>query len=282
MQLLVRFFLLLLLVLSIRLSAKGETREADFTFADGLIWVDVSVPGRAVPLHFVLDTGAGATVLDIQTARDLGLALSKTVVVQGTQGKAAAYRISSFRGSLMDVAMPEQVIALDLQSISRTCHRRIDGLVGADFFKKQVVQIDYAAGRLRVGEACELPCDAAIKLQLTRRNDAWCLKARVDGNEAAWLRVDTGFDGGLSWWPGRERSTDSESGMTVGFSSETDCAIKTSMELGGVQFDDIDTTVLQRRLFPNESGLLGNQILSKYRVTFDFDRKQLTLESQTP
>ena len=53
----------------------------DTLFREGLIWVEVNVPQSKEPLHFLLDSGASVSVLNLSTAQRLGLQLGPKVSV---------------------------------------------------------------------------------------------------------------------------------------------------------------------------------------------------------
>src|SRR5207249_1202930 len=42
-------------------------------YRDGLIWLKVDVIGKSEPLNFLLDSGAGISAIDLQTARNHGV-----------------------------------------------------------------------------------------------------------------------------------------------------------------------------------------------------------------
>ena len=123
--------------------------EIPFTFRAGMIWLKVSVAGQSTPLNFLLDSGAGRSVLHLGTAQRLGVKLGTRETVQGVDGRCAAYRVESFTASVAS-ALPVrlEVLALDLSSVSEGCGARIDGLLGADFFRERIVQIDFAAQKI--------------------------------------------------------------------------------------------------------------------------------------
>ena len=272
----------------------GETR---FEFADGLIWVEVTIPDRSERLHFVFDTGAGATVLNLEVARELGLSLGRAVHVQGTQGRARAYRVDRFRGTLANAPLPKRVLAIDLDRVIQLCHRRIDGLIGADFLADRVVQLDFAARTLRLDSAWkEIPAHG-IAVRLEQRNDAWCVPARVNGRSREWIRLDTGYDGALCWWPGAADLTHSLEGRamrvrTTGLSTTRSQPASTQpsnsalaelhLSLGNTRMGTVQTALLPRRLFAGEHGLLGNAMLSSFRVTIDVSHNRLVLERTAP
>src|SRR6267378_3511873 len=71
--------------------------EIPFRFRDGLVWLKVEVAGRAEPLNFLLDSGAGISALDLQTARTLRIKIGDPQAVQGVNGKASAYRVNGLQ-----------------------------------------------------------------------------------------------------------------------------------------------------------------------------------------
>ncbi len=279
-------------------------RKTTFKFADGLIWVEVAIPGRYEPLHFLFDTGAGATVLNLSTARELGLSLGRSLRVQGPQGHTTARVIHRFHGTLVGIPLPERVLAIDLGSPSQACHCRIDGLVGADFLAGRVIRLDYSARSLWLESTGDTLSRDAFTVPLERRNDAWCVPARISGRPRNWIRVDTGYDGGLSWWPGAggpPRQNDPTVGLSTdpghspgrraprvipSESSASDSASSTDMSaamaeldlsLGDTPIGNMETTLLRHPLFKGEHGLLGNEFLLHYEVTLDFAHGLLVL-----
>ena len=67
---------LLCLASLVCLALAGKARAASaipFEYRDGLIWVKVKAEASAAPLNFLLDSGAGASVLNLATAQRLGV-----------------------------------------------------------------------------------------------------------------------------------------------------------------------------------------------------------------
>jgi len=93
-----RFFLCTLVALLLPLSAKSEAqREIHSQYHGGLIWLKVDVTGKSEPLNFLLDSGAGISAIDLQTARSLGVHLGNRQIVQGVNGQGAAYRVNDLQ-----------------------------------------------------------------------------------------------------------------------------------------------------------------------------------------
>src|SRR5215471_12479512 len=142
-----RFFLCALLALLLLLSAKSEAqREIHSQYRGGLIWLKVSVSGKSEPLNFLLDSGAGISAIDLQKARSLGVPLGNRQIVQGVNGQGSAYRVNDLQAVCGGIALPKSVLAIDLRALSGSCRQPVDGILGVDFFRSRIVQIDFAAG----------------------------------------------------------------------------------------------------------------------------------------
>src|SRR5882724_3515464 len=176
---------------------KPQTKSV-YGIGDGLIWLKAEIPAKNESLNFLLDSGAGVSVLDLGRARALGMRVGNPELVQGINGPAVAYRVDDFQAVSGGITLPKSVLAINLQTISECCHQHIDGILGIDFFRGRIVQIDFAARRVRMlqhglGLAnCEI-------LPIKMCNDAFCVPVRVAGNPAQWMRLDTGCDASLEW-----------------------------------------------------------------------------------
>src|SRR3984893_17258727 len=101
-------------------SAHSETpNEIRFQYQDGLIWVKAAVPRKTKSLNFLLDSGAGVSVIDLDRARALGMRFGGPESVQGVNGRAVAYRVEDFQANSGGVALPKSVLAINLQTISQ-------------------------------------------------------------------------------------------------------------------------------------------------------------------
>src|SRR5690242_15886028 len=77
----VRFWLGSILVLVSRLAQAEAGSELPIQFREGLLWMEVNIPQSKEPLHFLVDSGASASVVNRDTARRLGLKLGPKVDV---------------------------------------------------------------------------------------------------------------------------------------------------------------------------------------------------------
>lgn len=241
-------------------SAIHAAQTIPFEYRDGLIWVKVRTDFSSTPLNFLLDSGAGKSVLNLQTAIRLGVGLGAPMKVQCVGAAANAWRVEGFRATLCGISVCHDLLALDLRETSELCSRPIDGLLGQDFFRGRIVQIDFKAGCIRfLNEANASNYCAVVPLKLHR--DAMCVPVCINGSKPKWTRLDTGCDDTLHWVGGVDGHYK-----------------KTSVQVGEETIRNVRTTTHQSAIFSGEAGLLGNGVLSNYRVTIDAVNRKLLLE----
>jgi len=167
---------------------------------------------------------------------------------------------------------------LDLAAASRSTGRQIDGLLGADFFRDKVVQVDYPARLLRINPSLS-SSRAAETLPIQRNFGAMCVSVQIDGITLPKVRVDTGNTGGLQWSrPSAKTSAYAGTVRSVGLTNHSVSKAQGDLRLGSTRIPRVDQTVFSKRLFPGEDGLLGNTVLKQFTVTFDMKRQRLILD----
>jgi hypothetical protein len=106
-------------VLLPQFSAQAEVPgEIPFQYRAGLIWLKVDVAGEREPLNFLLDSGAGVSAINLQTARSLGVQLGNRQNVQGVNGRGFAYRVNDLQAVSSGIILPKSVLAIDLYRLS--------------------------------------------------------------------------------------------------------------------------------------------------------------------
>jgi hypothetical protein len=266
-----RLVLLCSLLCSIRL-AQGQGGgvsggEFPFEFREGLLWVKVQVPESQSSLNFLLDSGAEASVVNMEVAKELGLALSQRVEVLGVGVSMDAFWTGTRSAKANGVSLPNRLLALDLGKLSRSCKCRVDGLIGAEFFRDKLVQIDFRGSKVRLlAGGASLVGDVA---PLEVRRCGMRVKASIDGKRAQWFRVDTGCATPLQWV-----TAVSPKGCTrkvaVGLTEMGIPQTRTSVKIGNALLMSVETGLHSSAIFDGEAGLVGNGILSQFEtVTID-------------
>jgi hypothetical protein len=92
------------------------------------------------------------------------------------------------------------------------------------------------------------------------------------------MRLDTGCDVALEWvFSGKEKRRTGRS--SIGLSGVSVRQIHTSVQLGKQCFNAIATGVHREQIFPGEDGLVGNALLSKFRLTIDQPGNRVIFEN---
>jgi hypothetical protein len=257
---------------------RSVVSEFPFQFRDGLIWLEVKVPQSRQPLQFLLDSGAEASVVNLRTAKRLRLRLGEPVVVEGVETVSKGFWPQFLPASIGGVELPEKYLAVDLGHVSRACQRAVDGLVGADFFSRHVVRIDFAARVIQVLETAHpAPTSEIVRLEAQSGG----MRVPVNVNDAAqqWVRLDTGCATALEWVPSTAAPVRCANQIAVALRGPSRPMIRTDLRVGKTNFASVPTGVHTREIFPGESGLIGNGVLGRFAtVTIDIPGGRLILD----
>jgi hypothetical protein len=230
--------------------------------------------GDSDSLWFIVDTGASGHVLNASTAKRLGLRTEEGATAGGAGGQVAASRVHGAR-----LRLPGG-----------------DGVVGYEFFAERVVTIDYDAGQLvlRPAKAFRPPAGSAM-LPLTLRDNHPYAPARVtlpggEPVEGSFL-LDTGSVLSLILSPSfvaehkaleRVPRTIQVQLGGVGGPTRHPLGRIGKLELGPHALDA--PTAVLRQVGPGSTnaeetaGNIGGEVLSRFRVTFDYAGRRLYLE----
>lgn len=243
----------------------SEVREFPIRFQQGLLWLEVNVPHRKEPLHFLLDSGASVSVVNMATARQLGLKLGPKVSVTGVRATMSGHWPVKLSAATHQLPLPAEYLALDLSKLSGACSRSVDGLIGADFFRDRIVQIDYAAQKVRLLDTVPSLAEETV-VTLEGRRCGFRVPVNVNGGKTQWVRVDTGCATAFQWVTSKERAARCSSKLAVGLAELSIPQTMTGVRLGNQFLDTVPTGLHRKAIFPGESGLLGNGLLANFGV----------------
>ena len=249
--------------------------EIPFQYCDGFLWVKVCAAGQREPLNFLLDSGASLSVLNSETARSLNLKLGTPQSLYGVYSQTLAHWLSGFQAEVAGTTLPKSLLAVDLSTLSKTCHRPIDGLLGADFFRGRIVQIDFAARKVRILDNAQ-PTDRGAVLPIKWCNDAMCVPVGIAGNSPQWMRLDTGCESALELASEKAKGR-RDHDPSIGLTSASIRYIQADIQLGNHNLSGARIGVHEQRMFPGECGLLGNGVLSQFQVTIDAPNRRVIL-----
>lgn len=256
--------------------AAGEVGEIPFTFSDGYIRLEARVAQSAEPLHLLLDSGAGASVLSLRTARRLRLPLGKTENIRGVGVSVASRHLEGVSATAGAIALSDIPLAVDLSAAEQLCSEPVDGLIGVGFFRDRVVQIDYTRHVLRINAPGAANCSGE-KLSVKMMNGVMCVPVGVNDSNARWVRFDTGCNDALHWVIPRPTSRGDRAAVSIGFITDDADTSLTSVALGKRTVHPVKTALHATPLFPGEAGLIGNELLSQFVVTVDWPNRRVLL-----
>lgn len=284
---------LLALAAPVAAAAQQPVAELPFSSPSNMIVTEGTI-GASRPLVVVLDTGAGPTVVDAPLVDSLGLRVTGQGRAQGASGSAPMRVLGEVpvRLGTLDFPVP-WAVSIAFADLEPAAGRNIDAVVGHELFQRYVVQVDYAAGRIRLFEPATFPAPDAPSVPLEVTGGAVFLPVQVqaDGRTLdARLRLDTGSASaltftapfvrahGLADGPGTLRGAS----WGVGGRSVEVTRILERATLAGITLDAPTATLSMDTagvLAGGEGdGLLGGDVLRRFTVTLDYGRGRMYLQ----
>jgi predicted aspartyl protease len=263
--------------------------------AQPIILVPVHVNDEG-PFDFVLDTGAGTSLLVPAVAKSLKIETSGAKEAQTAGGKVAVAlgRVRSL--SLGDCRLSDvEVGMVDLSHIARTVGANIDGDLGYNFLRHFRLMIDYRANELRLhdprrfdyggaGALTEVPMRLAAAAKPLILLDTF-----VDGHGPFQFALDTGtsttaISAGLASRLSI-RATAMGPATTGGAHVELGAGKVNSLQVGGAKIQDLAVVIGPFLAILSEAagvaldGIIGYNFLRHYKVTIDYPNLVLSLFS---
>ena len=248
------------------------------------------------PLWFILDTGATDTVIDSQLAKALRLKATGRTVGTGSAGTATAL---IFKGTSLELPNIEAtnltLYGLPIDFLSAPLGRRISGVIGNDILKQLVLEVDYASQVVNFYEPESYQYSGAGDILPITMEGYPFVRARITlaGHRVIECKfeIDSGSTGGITFntpFVDRNRLLDSVSksnqsrlggvgGSAVAFSGRLK-----SISLGSFQMENLIARFSRARRGDDASdkydGLIGGDILRRFKVVFDYARREMMLE----
>ncbi|UGB37217.1 aspartyl protease family protein [Frateuria soli] len=261
----------------------------------GILLVDVSIDGHG-PLPFILDTG-GHAILTADTARRLGFATQGRGSSTGSGPGAMSTAYTKVAHLGIGEADIRDLAFLVMPYPYGMCERGegrepIAGILGLEIFERFAVTFDYDRQRLVLDpyDHGEPPAPVAGDvLPITFTFDMPLVDGRLDGH-AGVFGIDTG-NAGLTLlfpqWAGRNGVADRYAhGVPmptggVGGRYTAHFAHTRSFALGQARVGDALAMLTQADAGatgnPSEAGNIGQDVLSRYNVHFDYRRGEMVL-----
>ena len=302
-----RHSLLAVILLSAGLIAPGQTVAISARAAVSIpfepdarhIIVRATVNGSR-PLSFILDTGANVAIIRTAAAKELNLTLEGSVNVGGagggTQTGSFVRQATWSLVGLPDFKQPV-TMALPFTELPPAMGRTVDGIIGGEFIKQFVVEVDYQSRTLTLhnrsefrytgpGEAIPIDFVNVIHPVLRAR-----LTAGAEPIERQFI-LDLGAGGALALHSPfvREQKFLEDGRPTIRAIGGAGAGGRVTGRLGRVQSLQIGRYVVKEPItmfsqdaagaFANGqlAGNIGAQTAMRFRLFLDYGRKQIILE----
>jgi predicted aspartyl protease len=255
------------------------------------------------PQWFILDSGAaGGSILAKETADRLGLKGGAESRKHIGAGAGVDVGIATIPDVTLNVAgdsmtLPEMRV-FSMAHIAPYEGRQLGGLLGEDFFQRNVVEIDYAKRTLRIIDPdAYTPGPAATVVPITVENGHAVAESAIQRAGEAPIPcrfvIDTGVRTTLvvySPFVMQHRLLETKEPMITatiggGAGGETrgDLARLEKLQIGPLEFARIPVVFSRDTAgaFATDEadGIVGGEILRRYKTTFDYPHSRMVLEA---
>lgn len=275
-------------------SASQAVAHVPFELNGNQIFLRARVNGSE-PLWFGLDTGAGVTVVNTPTAAALGLKFEGSSQTRGTGGQVQSSTVHGVRLDIGGARLENlTVTTIELTPIENVAGRKMDGILGYEFFLRYVVEVDYERQSLNLYEPAGFVYGGrGESLPLTFVNNHPYVRARVamPGREPVEgvFVLDTGastplilLDPFVKEQLLAEPPTRTLTVSARGVGGEVPMPVGRTgrLLLGGYSLENPVTSFPQTGWFAREgaAGNIGGGTLRRFTVTFDYSRNRLYVE----
>lgn len=260
-----------------------------FTLSGEHIYIDGRVAGREAT--YLLDSGAGATVLDSALAEELGLEPVGDFAAQGVGGSSSFsfVEVPEYRlGPAVVRGQKLAVMNLDERFYPST-GMHIGMVVGYDLLSRFVTMIDYAEERMVLyepgdfryeGDGRDLPVEQSMSLL--------SFQAVLEDSIELRLLLDTGAGGSLHLTPaffeanpGFLDSREALETTVEGVGGEDTALVFRAgdLEVAGYTVPaGLCSRFSGTAALEEYDGIAGTRILARFRLWLDYDRRRVVLE----
>jgi predicted aspartyl protease len=274
-----------------------KSSKVKFRLAGGaqpLILLPVRVNGDG-PFEFILDTGAGTSLLSSDLAKKLNIKIISTKEGQSAGGKVSVSLAKVDSLALGQAKLDDVDVGIvDLSHIARTIGTKIDGDIGYNFLKNFRITIDY--------HDCEIQFDDPTRVERLGRSAKTEVPMQLASLAKPLLLVDVHANGRGPFQFAIDTGTSTTAiapelaqqlnlkGSPVGPVTTGGAQVNVtagtvkSFQVGGARVDDLVVVVadffsmLSQAVGAKLDGIVGYNFLRNFRVVIDYPGEKFRLE----
>jgi hypothetical protein len=263
-------------------------------FTGGVILLKGRLGDFPDSLNFILDTGSGGISLDSATCDRLKLVpepSDKTILgIAGIRQVKFIYNQTLHLPGLAVDSLNFHVNDYDI--LSSVYGDKVDGIIGYSFFSRYIVKVDYDSSKVFVysrgsfkypkGGHLLKPIIASLPIQYAKVSDAEEVAARFYFDTGAGLCAlfSTDFINDSSLLDPHKKTylTQAEG---LGGKANMRLTVVKELKLGPYRFRKVPVYLFDDEYnvtsYPNLGGLLGNDILRRFNVILNYERREIYL-----
>jgi predicted aspartyl protease len=276
--------------------------EIPFTYHQNFILIEVKM-FALLPMKFIFDTGAEHTILfKRQYADIMGVEYERRIPIVGADLSLELFALVARQVTLQVNGMPIMdkdilVLERDLFKLDEITGSQIDGIIGGEFFKNVIFHINYRKQKITLLPKSEFPKPGkgykTIPINLKSNKPYTIAEVSLEDGRSMDLEllVDTGAGIPLLLHNNSNQNLGLPSnyitgklGVGLGGMIKGYIGRVRSVKIGDIQFDQVitnfqdlpESVILDESKFRN--GILGNQILSRFDIWFDYISEKMYLK----
>lgn len=282
--------------------SKAQLAEIPFETYGTKMVVELTVKGKKI--NFMVDTGATQSVLDSALVKSMDLGIWRTQKVGGI-GTVTEYEKTLFQYPSLNDSVEIPFVPFIAIPISEDADRAFDGIIGADMFKKFIVEIDQDTQVMRFyenGTSLDSIAESYTKLHIRTLflSPFPFLKTKLVASNGKTVRGKFYLDTEAFFNLGMDRSHAERHGL-IGSGEKTleypirginqestgEMALLPGLQLGEYTFPELATylhpgELLLSNIGPKKNGLIGNGVLQQFNTIWDYKGGALYIKpSQT-
>lgn len=264
------------------------------TFTGGVVVIRGQFANYPDTLNFILDTGSGGISLDSATCARLKI---PTVVSDKTIRGIAGIRQVNFTynqtlhlGGLRVDSLDFHVNDYDI--LSSVYGDKIDGIIGYSFFSRFIVKIDYDSSKVYIytkgytkypkGGYLFRPILSSLPIQTVRIKDAIDVTGRFyfDTGAGLCMLLSSDFVTDSAVLSSKKVLVPTQAEGLGGKANMKLTSLK-EVKFGPYRFRNVPTYIFDDDYnvtsYPSLGGLIGNDILRRFNVTLNYERREIYL-----